>query len=305
MERASLLRRCAADPFVVGLLPDEPGWDVPDRLAGAVEYLRLAGEVDTADGWDAFRSVVAEHAGWIETFVREQPVQTNEVQRSWALLPLFLLAARTAQRPLDLLELGTSAGLNLLWDRYRYEYDAGSWGPEGSELVLGGEERAPFPAELLSAEVGIARRRGVDLRPLDVTREDDLRLLLCFRPPGEPRERVLQAARVAERDPPDLIRGDYLKLLPELLGDRRDDALTVIFQTISTIYLPLEDRLRLAAMIDRGGAGGPLAWISTPTPEEHRLRGKHYPLELAIWPGGERRLVAQMGNAGDWLEWWG
>ncbi len=182
---------------MLALLPDEPSWDVPDRLVGAVEYLRLAGDVDTADGWDAFRSVVVEHAGWIETFVGEQPVQTNEVQRSWALLPLFLTVAAAAQRPLDLLELGTSAGLNLLWDRYRYEYDAGSWGPEDSELVLRGEGRAPFPPELLSVEVEIVRRRGVDLRPLDVTREDDLRLLLCFRPSGEARDRLLRAAAVA------------------------------------------------------------------------------------------------------------
>ncbi len=289
---------------MVALLPDEPSWDVPDRIVGAVEYLLLAGAVDTADGWDAFRSVVAEHAGWIETFVREQPVQTNEVQRSWALLPLFLTVAVAAQRPLDLLELGASAGLNLLWDRYRYEYDAGSWGPEDSEVVLSGEERVAAPPQLLSADVEIRSRRGVDLRPLDVTREDDLRLLLCFRPPGEARERLLRAAAVARVHQPELIRGDYLELLPALLDERNHDALTVVFQTISTIYLPLEGRQRLGAMIDAAGKDGPLAWISTPTPEEHGLRGKHYPLELAIWPDGERRLVAQMGNAGEWLEWW-
>jgi hypothetical protein len=289
---------------VLALLPDEPSWDVPDRLVGAVEYLLLAGEVGTADGWDAFRSVVAEHAAWIETFVREQPVQTNEVQRSWALLPLFLTVARVAQRPLDLLELGTSAGLNLLWDHYRYEYDAGTWGPEESEVMLTGEERVAIPPGLLAADVEIRSRQGIDLRPLDVTREDDLRLLLCFRPPGKARERLLRASAVARVHQPEMIMGDYLDLLPALLGARNHDALTVVFQTISTIYLPLERRQRLGEMIDAAGNDGPLAWISTPTPDEHGLRGKHYPLELAIWPGGERRLVGQMGNAGEWLEWW-
>ena len=289
---------------MLALVPDEPSWDVPDRLVGAVEYLLLAGEADAAGGWNAFRSVVADHAGWIETFVREQPVQTNEVQRSWALLPLFLTVAAAAQRPLDLLELGTSAGLNLLWDRYRYEYETGTWGPEESELVLSGEERVAIPPGVLSADVEIRSRRGVDLRPLDVTREDDLRLLLCFRPPGEARERLLRAAAVARVHRPEVIRGDYLELLPALLDERNHDALTVVFQTISTIYLPLERRQRLTEMIDAAGKDGPLAWISTPTPEEHGLRDKHHPLELAIWPGGERRLVAQMGNAGEWLEWW-
>ncbi len=94
-------------------------------------------------------------------------------------------------------------------------------------------------------------------------------------------------------------------MLPALLDERSDAALTIVFQTISTIYLSLEDRVQLRELIDAAGREGPLAWISTPTPEEHGLRGAEYPLELAVWPGGKRRLVAQMANGGEWLEWWG
>lgn len=293
---------------MLGLVPNKPAWDVPDRLCSAVEYLVLGGEVDdyraAEDPWRAFRAIVSMRAQFVERFVREQPVQTNEPQRCWALLPLFLTIARDAQRPLDLLELGTSAGLNLLWDRYRYEYAGGAWGSEDAGLVLGGEERAAFPTALLATNVEIRSRRGVDLNPLAITDGGDLRLLASFRPPGEPRERLLEAAALARRHPPQLVRGDYLELLPELLAERSDDALTVVFQTISTIYLPLADRLRLRDLIDAAGRDGPLAWISTPTPEEHGLLGTHYPLELAVWPGGERRLVAQMANSGEWLEWW-
>ena len=53
-------------------------------------------------------------------------MQTNEVQRAWGLLPAFLFVADG--RPFDLLELGPSAGLNLLWDRYRFRYSSGTWG---------------------------------------------------------------------------------------------------------------------------------------------------------------------------------
>ena len=53
-------------------------------------------------------------------------VQTNEVRRSALLLPAFFLVSREAQgRPLYLLEIGTAAGLNLLWDRYGYDYGNG------------------------------------------------------------------------------------------------------------------------------------------------------------------------------------
>jgi hypothetical protein len=99
------------------------------------------------------------------------------------------------------------------------------------------------------------------------------------------------------------VRGDYLDLLPAILRDRDDDALTVVFQTISTVYLADEGRTRLRVIVDEGGADGPLAWISTPTPEEHGQRRGDYPLELAVWPGGERRIVARMNIRGEWLEW--
>ncbi len=79
----------------------------------------------------------------------------------------------------------------------------------------------------------------------------------------------------------------------------------VVFQTISTVYLSDEERARLNALVDEGGEDGPLAWISTPTPEEHGQRRGDYPLELAIWPGGERRIVCRMNVRGEWLEWEG
>jgi hypothetical protein len=290
-------------------VPDSPEWDVPHRILAAVDYLVLDGAAPEYRGldqeWPAFRALVAEHADFVGRFIREQPIQTNEPQRCWALLPLFLTVGRTAGKPLDLVELGTAAGLNLLWDRYRYEYESGTWGPPSSPIALRGEQRAPFPLDILRTEVDVRRRRGIDLAPVDATTDDGITLLSCFTVDESRRERVRRAAEVLRREPPELIRGDYLELLPALLAARDDAALTVVFQTISTIYLPLAARERLRAIVDDAARDGPLAWISTPTPEEHNLRGRQYPLELAVWPGIERRLVAEMSNGGDWLDWWG
>jgi hypothetical protein len=308
-ERAELVRRCARDPLVLELVPPRPSWDVPHRLLAAVEYLVLGGEADdyrnAADPAGAFVETVAQHRDWVRHFAQERRIQTNDPQRSWALLPLFLTAARLFGRPLDLLELGTSAGLNLLWDRYRHEYRAGSWGPRGSPLVLAGEEREPVPGRLLETGAVVRSRRGIDLEPVDAASDDGLRLLFSFVTRPEYRERVRRAADVLRGDPPELVRGDYVELLPELLRDRDDGALTVVFQSISTIYLRAEEVAEVRRAVEAAGAEGPLVWISTPTPEEHGLRGRQYPLELAAWPGAERRLVAETSNAGEWLDWWG
>jgi hypothetical protein len=306
---AMLLRRCASDRVALSLLPAQPTWDMPHRLLAGARWLALSGDVEdfeiADDPWSSFHAVLVEHGEWLATFVREHPVQHNEVQRCWALVPIFLVVAQDDTRPLDLVELGTSAGLNLLWDRYCYRYAAGRWGDPVSPLQLDGEERAAVPGPLLATRVEVRRRRGIDLEPVDATSEDGLRLLKTYSRHEAYWRRLECAVEVLRESPPELIRGDYLDLLPELLRDRDATALTVVFQTLSTVYLSDEERGRLREIVEAAGEEGPLAWISTPTPEEHGQRRGDYPLELAIWPGGERRFVARMNVRGEWLEWVG
>ena len=308
-KQAELLHRCASDSLALSLLPENPTWDMPHRLLAGARWLVLSGDVDdfeeTEEPWRPFHAVLAAHGEWLAGFVRDRPVQTNEVQRCWVLLPMFLTVARMAKRPLDLVELGPSGGLNLLWDRYGYRYEAGTWGDPASPLQLAGEERSSVPGELLDVDVEVRSRLGIDLDPVDVTSEEGLRLLKTYVRDDGYWERLARGAEVLRHDPPELRRGDYLELLPDVLSQRSDDALTVVFQTISTVYLFDEDRTRLRTIVDGAGAEGPLAWISTPTPEEHGQRRGDYPLELALWPGGERRIVARMNVRGEWLEWIG
>jgi hypothetical protein len=308
-QTAMLYRRCASDPLALSLIPDPPTWDMPHRLLAGARWLALSGEVEdfeeAADPWLAFRTVLAAHGEWLAGFVREHPIQTNEVQRCWVLLPVFLTIARLARRPLDFVELGPSAGLNLLWDRYGYVYEAGSWGDPLSPLQLSGEERSPVPEGLLHTPVEVGRRLGIDLTPVDASTEEGLRLLDTFVRDDGYRSRLRRGVETLRQDPPELVRGNYLDVLPHVLRERDERTLTVVFQTISTVYLSAEERTRLRVVIDEAGAAGPLAWISTPTPEEHGQRRGDYPVELALWPGGDRRIVARMNVRGTWLEWAG
>ena len=276
----------------------DDGWEVPVLLLGALHYLALEEGVDP---WSDPGAVVQERREWIAAFLAERTIQTNEVQRTWALLPAFL--ALGAQR-LDLLELGPSAGLNLVWDRYRFRYECGSWGAADAALELVGEERAAVPAELLAREVSVVRRRGVDLRPVDAATEEGARLLECFvwadqRDRLERLERAIDALRA---DPPEIVRGDYVDMLPALLSDRAPGALLVVFQTASTAYLSDEQYGALRSHLDE--AERPLAWVATrrSSEEETDLEGG-FELEAALWPEREPELVARMGYHGQWLEW--
>jgi hypothetical protein len=262
-------------------------------LLGGLHYLVLGGEAS----WDELDVALERHAQFLRRWCAEQEVQTNEVQRAWALLPAFL--SLDDGRPFDLLELGPSAGLNLLWDRYAYRYSSGTWG--NGELELRGDDRVPPPAELLSRQVEIARRRGVDLSPIDVTTPDGARMLQAFVWPDQHGrlDRLRRAIEVARRDPPELIRGDYVAELPALLRDRVPGAQLVVFQTASTMYLDRPGAERLRAALHEAGGREPLVFVTTGrAPDDDG-----FALEVERFPDGGPKRVAVFDFHGAWLDW--
>ena len=198
---ARLAREYAEHPVVLEVGRDhKPRWEVPLRLFGAIRYLELAGEVH--EPWSRLGEVLEAHRAWVARFVAERPVQTNEVQRSWGLLPGFLSVAEG--RPLALLELGPSAGLNLYWDRYRYRYGEATWGPREAPLELAGEAHGGPPPALLAQDAEVRRRVGIDQSPVDVTTDDGARLLEAFVWPDQTErlERLRRAVSAVRREPP-------------------------------------------------------------------------------------------------------
>ncbi|MBW8742684.1 MAG: DUF2332 domain-containing protein [Acidobacteria bacterium] len=249
---ADVCRRLAADEAVEPIV-GEVRWDAPIRLLGGLHFLALA---DGIDPWTSPHDVLVDQRDRLTRFVAEQDVQTNEVGRCFALLPAFLALARWSGKRLDLLELGPSAGLNLVFDRYAYRYVNGAWGDPSSGVVLANEERTSVPRDVLAGSLVVGRRRGIDLNPIDVASEHGVLTLTAF-VWADQRARLEQLARavaVAQAHPPELVRGDYVEVLPRVLADRDDDALTVVFQTASTQYLPRERYADLRAVAGFGAA---------------------------------------------------
>jgi hypothetical protein len=275
---------------VASIIGDEPAWDVPLRLLGGLHYLVLAGDAS----WD---EPLEAHADFLRDFVREQTVQTNEVQRAWMLLPCFLRAAQLlGVDELDVIELGPSAGLNLVWDGYGYSYEAGEWGDSGATLRLTGEERARVPATLLELTPRVVRRVGIDLAPVDVTTDEGARLLQCFVWAGQDErfERLTRAIDVVRANPPELVRGDFARELPNVLRDRP----TLVFETAAFPYA--SDETRAAVRNAFANAAAPLAFVTAGRP---RGDGQGWGMRLETYPGGERQFVGHADFHGAWLDY--
>jgi hypothetical protein len=286
------------------------------RLMGAVHRLVLeraapelarhypsAGGTQGIDGaWEAFAAVVEREAGPLRELV-ERPVQTNEVGRCAALLGGFLTIARDTGLPLRLLELGTSAGLNLRWDHYRYVGDGGAaWGDPDSPVRLEGHFAGPLPAA--HGRVAIGERHGCDSAPLDpATREGRLTLTAYTWPDQTARlARLAGAIEVARRVPAALDLADVANWLPARLAEERAGAATVVFHSIVWQYLDAERRERIRAALSEAGAaagaGVPLAWLRM-----EPASGAHTEVTLTTWPGGRERIVATAGAHGHDVIW--
>lgn len=229
---------------------------------------------------------------FLRGFVAAHKVQTNEVQRSWVLLPLFLHAAATETH---VVELGASAGLNLVWDRYRYRYEQGEWGPAAAPLTLAGEERRPVLAALLQRDVRVLSRVGIDLAPVDVTTDEGARLLRSFVWAGQS-ERLARLDRAIEAlraDPPGLIEGDVVDVLPQVLDGL--DGPVLVFQTAVFQFLSDEARAKVRETLDAHG----VVFVSAGKPrEDPRAWG------MRIYrPGRAREFVGHADYHGAWLDY--
>lgn len=286
---------------------DDPRFSVLGlRLLGAVNRLVLTEREPAlaeayADGrvpaaWAQLHDVLRRNAAELRDSI-ERPVQTNEVGRCAALLFGFLAVAAETRLPLRLLEVGASAGLNLRWDRYRYEADGFSWGTGDSPLALAFELDGETPSALPSA-VEIASRNGCDASPLDPTTDEGRLSLLTFIWPDQAEriERMRAALAVAGEEPVVLDRERAAIWAERMLAEPAPGQATVIYHSIVSQYLTdvergaLFDGIREAG--ERATADAPLAWLRM-EPADDRAN-----LDLTLWPGGEDRHLARVGYHG-------
>lgn len=311
----SLARSVATDTAIVRFLDSLPrDKRQPNLLFAAARYL-LAGPVDldgSVDpdgpvdldgplGPERLRALVSQDGAELAEVMLARRTQTNEPARCATLLP----ALAQLPPPLALIEAGASAGLTLLIDRYSYDY-GGHRIPGRDPLAptLRCEPRGPVPLPARVPE--IAWRAGLDLNPLDVTSDDDVRWLSCLVWPGEgDRARRLAAAvDTARRDPPAVYRGDLLADLPALAARAPADATLVVYHSAVLAYVPPAGRRRFAGTV----RGLPAVWLSNegpgvvpdlPAPPQ---LPSHRGTEFVLGRDGRTPLALADGH-GAWLEW--
>jgi hypothetical protein len=270
----------------------------------AAFYRTVGGGASPSGAWTAFAGVLEDHRERLRELLR-RPCQTNEVGRSAALLPGFLEVWRAWEKPLHLLEIGASAGLNLRWDRYRYEGAGVAWGDPGSPVRLTGMFAAPAPP--LDGEPTVAERRGCDPHPLDPGSPEDRMSLMASVWADQPgRMANLKGAfDVAEAVPAVVDRDSAAPWLHRELSAVPDGVATVLFHSVVLQYLHDDERERAFDLIHEAGARAtaarPFAWLRFESGDWRRTTS--HEVTLTMWPGGEERTLAEAGPHGRPVRW--
>ncbi|HMN74324.1 MAG TPA: DUF2332 family protein [Rhodoblastus sp.] len=254
--------------------------------------------------WGAISATIAEHDADMTAFL-DSPPQTNEVVRSAILLGGFLTIAEATGRPLALYELGASAGLNLLFDRYAYDLgDGRKWGDADSPVRISSAWSGATPD--LAAPLKIASREAVDLRPVDARSSDDRERMLAYIWPeqAERLRRIEPALDMVAKSDLRVEQGDALAWLKNVMAGPPPDGLCrVVYHSVFFQYLPAELRAALREkIVEIGGRAtptAPFAWLSMEAGED-RMSCE---LRLTIWPGGARRKLADVDWHGRWAKW--
>jgi hypothetical protein len=292
-----------------------------NMILGAVHFLILRGSdhplrrfygtvggtasPETEDPFPLFRDFVNANRDSIQALIESRVTNTNEIGRSALLHPGFRTIANETGKPLSLIEIGPSAGLNMIWDSYGVRYRKGDAAVAASlndsaaliiDCELRGEEFPPC-----GVTPDISDRVGLELNPVDLSDADDRDWLRALIWPDQSArlQRLDHAIELFMTRKPLIKAGDALALLPDALADIPSDASPCVYHTIAIYQFSREMKNALEDLLTVAGLRRPVWRLS------FEFDGELYILSAIRYSDGirEERRLASSHPHGSWLEW--
>ncbi|WBH17946.1 DUF2332 domain-containing protein [Sphingomonas radiodurans] len=297
---------------------DWPGEPVADaivlRLIGGLHALHRSGDdpevsrvfsgaIHTqASLENSLNGALRRHDRFLSSWL-DGPPQTNEAGRSAGLMTGLLHLAESFGPAFELLEIGSSAGLNLLIDRYAFDLGGVRKGPGDAPVTIAPEWRGPPPPD---APIDIRSVRGVDIAPIDVTDPSEAERLTGYVwvDAAERLARIERGIAMIQQHGVQLDRGDAADWIVDRLAEPQEAGTTrVLMHSVMWQYLPPAGRERIRAAMSGAGARATderrLGWVMMePNRDLHR-----HEVRVRGWPGERAmELVALTHAHGAWVE---
>lgn len=300
---------------------------MPNRFMAAVHFLLLEGKkhplanhyptitsnpAPVSDAYRHFRKFCFLYKNDILPLT-EREIQINEVRRSAGLLPaLARISRREDNRPFALLDIGCSAGFNLLPDYYFYNFGpAGTVGSSTATVKISCKPRGSILPPVPQKMPTITWRLGIDCSPIHVTDPHSTNWLVALvSPDDKPRLMFLRAALdVARQNPLQIIKGKANDKLPFALAQAPQEVTLCLFHCFTTHHFDERELKQFAEILNDFAKQRDFHLISM---EWERINGQSQrnrpvPIKLTSFVDGQARteIVARLDNRGgcEWLEW--
>jgi hypothetical protein len=275
-------------------------------------YGSVTVDVRTDDPFPTFAEFCRDRSDELLATFSTMTTQTNEVGRCAFYLPAFgVISDEVGQ--ISLVDVGTSAGLNLHFDNYSYRYSHGPRliGDSAVSIEVGTRANPPIPA----AFPRVNSRIGIDRAPLDLADDDVVRwLMACLWPDQVDRIARLKAAvKVGRSSEADIRMGDAIDLVATAVDDAANTGHPVIMNSWVLNYFTHEARCDYLAELDRIGSQTDMSWVyaespilcsGLPFPHDPKVQSMTVVM-LARWRNGLRTLrhLANVHPHGYWLHW--
>lgn len=316
------------DPEILELASHGMAAAPPVHLFSAAHFLLLGGIQDPLaryfptltenplppeEAYPHMRRFVLEHREAILELLETRTMQMTYVERCRTLVPPMVHVADLAGEPLNIIELGCSAGVLLTFDKYAYELGDGQRiGPEDAPFVLKGEvEGGP---KLRMPKIG--SRTGIDLNLIDPRIEEDRRWILatCFPELRGEQQRLAQAMEIVAATDIAWLEGDALVHVPQVLAGVPDPV--CVYHSACLMYWPAEAKEALDEELRKASKGRTIYRIgSEPSANFDKFQTGRSDGKASAGPSGEitlteyrdgemvRRIAARSG--GDYgTMWW-
>ena len=267
-----------------------------------------------ADPAPLFIDLCRRHRGELMAVLETRRVQTNDCGRSAIIGPALTWAAQRRPGPYCLVDVGASAGINLLCDAYRLDYGPhGTTGPTDSSVRIACEVRGGDPP-IADRLPDLKQRIGIDLAPIDVTDPADARwLLACVWPDSGRAERVEASIRLALERPPALIEGHANDVLPSVLAGLAAAATAIVMTTWAFGYFSIAERAEFLDLLRAESRRRHVVWLSAENTgvvealdaRHHDGSSGHDVLGALLFDDGQvsAELLADVHSHGNWLRW--
>ncbi|WP_411954865.1 DUF2332 domain-containing protein [Alkalibacillus sp. S2W] len=290
------------------------GQPKPNMLFGAVHHLLLQGAdhelenfypnitkqpKNSKDCFPVFKDFCTENRDQIIDLLSSKLVQTNEVRRCAYLYPVFHYAYKQVNKPLAMIEIGTSAGLQLMWDQFSYSYGSDEvYGDVDSTVLITSEVKGKMP-ELPSSAPPVTHKFGIDLNITDLNDDEKSSWLKSLIWPEHIERLKLfdQAVELFNQQSVNLIEGDGISMLDDIAKEIPVDQAICIFHTHVANQIPNDQKHELLNKIKQLGKERDVIHVYKNMWDQA--------LHLDYWVNGQetKLIIGDTDGHGRWFEW--